>query len=75
MTITTDVQLKKRKISLSQEVIPLAPISQLLVKRLSPKAKIPTRGSPLSAGYDLSRSVSHLYLLLLATDADFFLYL
>ncbi|KAF8138677.1 dUTPase-like protein [Boletus edulis] len=26
---------------------------QLLVKRLSEKAKLPTRGSPLAAGYDL----------------------
>ncbi|KAK7061466.1 dUTPase-like protein [Favolaschia claudopus] len=32
---------------------PLAPVSNLLIKRLSEKAKLPTRGSPLSAGYDL----------------------
>ncbi|KAL1919456.1 uncharacterized protein VTP21DRAFT_2149 [Calcarisporiella thermophila] len=33
----------------------LAPVSaiRLLVKRLSDKAKLPTRGSPFSAGYDL----------------------
>ncbi|KAB5592048.1 Deoxyuridine 5'-triphosphate nucleotidohydrolase [Ceratobasidium theobromae] len=32
---------------------PLAPASQLLIKRLSEKAKLPTRGSKLAAGYDL----------------------
>lgn len=31
----------------------LPPFPNLLVKRLSEKAKLPTRGSPLSAGYDL----------------------
>ncbi|EGO27285.1 hypothetical protein SERLADRAFT_435048 [Serpula lacrymans var. lacrymans S7.9] len=31
----------------------LAPVSQLLIKRLSDKARLPTRGSALSAGYDL----------------------
>ncbi|KZT35564.1 dUTP diphosphatase [Sistotremastrum suecicum HHB10207 ss-3] len=31
----------------------LAPTSSLLIKRLSPNARLPTRGSPLSAGYDL----------------------
>ncbi|KZP12077.1 dUTP pyrophosphatase [Athelia psychrophila] len=51
-----DTQLKKRKMSPSQEAT-LAPVSQLLVKRLSEKAKLPTRGSPLSAGYDLSSAV------------------
>ncbi|CCM03368.1 uncharacterized protein FIBRA_05498 [Fibroporia radiculosa] len=30
-----------------------APVSGLLIKRLSNKAKLPTRGSPLAAGYDL----------------------
>ncbi|KAG6828683.1 hypothetical protein H0H93_014794 [Arthromyces matolae] len=43
-------QLKKRKMS---PEAPLAPSSNLLIKRLSEKARIPTRGSPLSAGYDL----------------------
>ncbi|KAF8211434.1 dUTPase-like protein [Mycena galopus ATCC 62051] len=43
-------QLKKRKMS---PVAPLAPVANLLIKRLSEKAKLPTRGSPLSAGYDL----------------------
>ena len=33
--------------------------SPLLVKRLSPKAKLPTRGSALAAGYDLYRYVSY----------------
>jgi len=36
---------------------PLAPVSQLLVKRVSDKGKLPTRGSPLSAGYDLYSAV------------------
>jgi len=31
----------------------LAPVSSLLIKRLSDKATLPTRGSPLAAGYDL----------------------
>ncbi|EPT02797.1 hypothetical protein FOMPIDRAFT_1117446 [Fomitopsis schrenkii] len=31
----------------------LAPVANLLIKRLSPQAKLPTRGSPLAAGYDL----------------------
>ncbi|KAI0068959.1 dUTP diphosphatase [Artomyces pyxidatus] len=31
----------------------LAPTSNLLIKRLSQKAKLPTRGSALAAGYDL----------------------
>ncbi|KAJ7781545.1 dUTPase-like protein [Mycena metata] len=43
-------QLKKRKMS---PVETLAPVASLLIKRLSEKAKLPTRGSPLSAGYDL----------------------
>ncbi|KAF8974667.1 dUTPase-like protein [Flammula alnicola] len=29
------------------------PVSNLLIKRLSEKARLPTRGSPLAAGYDL----------------------
>lgn len=33
----------------------LAPTSSLLIKRLSDKAKLPTRGSALAAGYDLYR--------------------
>ncbi|KAG1756017.1 dUTP pyrophosphatase [Suillus lakei] len=49
-------QLKKRRVSVSDNAkndAP-APTSPLLVKRLSNKAKIPTRGSSLAAGYDLS---------------------
>lgn len=46
-------QLKKRKMSPVETK--LAPVFNLLIKRLSDKAKIPTRGSPLSAGYDLYR--------------------
>ncbi|KAF9076494.1 dUTP pyrophosphatase [Rhodocollybia butyracea] len=45
-------QIKKRKMSTDPETA-VAPISQLLVKRHSEKAKIPSRGSALSAGYDL----------------------
>ncbi|KAG1773911.1 dUTPase-like protein [Suillus occidentalis] len=47
--------LKKRRVSLCDVAgydIP-APVSQLLVKKHSDKAKIPTRGSSLAAGYDL----------------------
>lgn len=48
---------KKRKASEEPET-ELAPVANLLIKRLSPKAKLPTRGSPLSAGYDLYRYVA-----------------
>lgn len=51
--------LKKRRVSVSDTAgydIPApAPVSQLLVKKHSDKAKIPTRGSSLAAGYDLYR--------------------
>jgi len=52
-------QLKKRKMSSSEDIqqTPLAPDSQLLVKRVSDKGKLPTRGSPFSAGYDLYGAV------------------
>jgi len=33
--------------------VPVPPEPQLLIKRLSEKAKLPTRGSALAAGYDL----------------------
>ncbi|KAJ7095100.1 dUTPase-like protein [Mycena belliarum] len=46
-------QQKKRKMSPLETESTLAPVSNLLVKRLSEKARLPTRGSPLSAGYDL----------------------
>ncbi|KAI0761711.1 dUTPase-like protein [Irpex lacteus] len=44
-------QLKKRKVE--DEKSDLAPVSNLLIKRHSEKATIPTKGSPLAAGYDL----------------------
>ncbi|TFK27107.1 dUTP pyrophosphatase [Coprinopsis marcescibilis] len=52
-------QLKKRRVSLSEVTdqngasVAGLPLPNLLVKRLSEKAKLPTRGSALSAGYDL----------------------
>ncbi|KAF4619748.1 hypothetical protein D9613_005389 [Agrocybe pediades] len=47
-------QLKKRKMSPAPESnAPLAPVANLFIKRLSEKARLPTRGSPLAAGYDL----------------------
>jgi len=52
-------QSKKRRISLdSENPIQLAPepiARGLLVKRHSDKARAPTRGSALAAGYDLYR--------------------
>ena len=50
--MATDLpETKKRKVSPEPE----APVSNLLIKRLSEKAKLPTRGSALAAGYDLYR--------------------
>ncbi|KAJ2933457.1 hypothetical protein H1R20_g3616, partial [Candolleomyces eurysporus] len=53
-------QTKKRRVSISEGVqengngaVPVPPLPNLLVKRLSEKARVPTRGSALSAGYDL----------------------
>jgi dUTP pyrophosphatase len=50
---------KKRKVSPGPDVGSLntAPTTNLnlLIKRLSDKAKLPTRGSALAAGYDLYR--------------------
>ncbi|PSR73477.1 hypothetical protein PHLCEN_2v10769 [Hermanssonia centrifuga] len=54
--VTDEPQLKKRKMSPAQgeeEKTTLAPVSNLLIKKHSEKARLPTRGSPLSAGYDL----------------------
>lgn len=49
-------QLKKRKMSpVTDPETFMAPEPQLLVKRLSKNAKLPTRGSALAAGYDLYR--------------------
>ncbi|KIL68245.1 hypothetical protein M378DRAFT_176957 [Amanita muscaria Koide BX008] len=38
---------------MSGDDVPSAPFGKLLVKKLSDKGKLPTRGSALSAGYDL----------------------
>jgi dUTP pyrophosphatase len=46
-------QQKKRKMSITDSLDTPAP--SLLIKRLSEKAKLPTRGSALAAGYDLYR--------------------
>jgi dUTP pyrophosphatase len=46
---------KKRKVSPEPEAKKTSPVSSLLIKRLSEKAKLPTRGSALAAGYDLYR--------------------
>jgi len=45
---------KKRKVYPEPEA-GIPPVSNLLIKRLSEKAKLPTRGSALAAGYDLYR--------------------
>ena len=52
MMVELEPQLKKRRMSDSAQH---APSSQLLVKKLSEKARLPTRGSALAAGYDLYR--------------------
>jgi hypothetical protein len=46
-------QVKKRKVEDAD--VSVAPVSNLLIKRHSEKARLPTRGSPLAAGYDLYR--------------------
>ncbi|KAH9179992.1 dUTP pyrophosphatase [Lactarius sanguifluus] len=54
--MTTDLpETKKRKVSPSPDAEGTisTPTSNLLIKRLSEKAKLPTRGSALAAGYDL----------------------
>ncbi|CDO74630.1 hypothetical protein BN946_scf184325.g17 [Trametes cinnabarina] len=55
--MTTSPQLKKRKMSPApeNEKSDVAPVSGLLIKRHSDKARLPTRGSALAAGYDLYR--------------------
>jgi dUTP pyrophosphatase len=55
--MTTDLletKTKKRKVSPEPDA-GAPPVSNLLIKRLSDKAKLPTRGSALAAGYDLYR--------------------
>jgi hypothetical protein len=67
-TPSPDVEhvLKKRKmdhtgaVTFSMEKSDIAPVSSLLIKRLSDKARLPTRGSALAAGYDLYRCVSRI---------------
>lgn len=56
-TASTEHIDKKRKMSPAPEndKSDIAPTSNLLIKRLSEKAKLPTRGSALAAGYDLYR--------------------
>lgn len=51
MTITPII--KKRRYSVDAEDVDTPSTSNLLIKRLSDKAKLPTRGSALAAGYDL----------------------
>jgi dUTP pyrophosphatase len=51
---TEQPENKKRKVSPEPDAgVSIA--SNLLIKRLSEKAKLPTRGSALAAGYDLYR--------------------
>lgn len=67
---TEEPQLKKRKMSSADAEI-VAP--SLLVKRLSEKAKVPTRGSAFAAGYDLYRYCgcpTQFFLLTLADSAE-----
>jgi len=53
---TEQPENKKRKVSPEPEAgISISSVSNLLIKRLSEKAKLPTRGSALAAGYDLYR--------------------
>ena len=60
--MTESPQLKKRKMSPAPEngKSDVAPVAGLLIKRHSEKARLPTRGSALAAGYDLYRYVSWL---------------
>jgi dUTP pyrophosphatase len=51
---TEQPENKKRKVS-SEPDAGISAASNLLIKRLSEKAKLPTRGSALAAGYDLYR--------------------
>ncbi|TFK74478.1 dUTP diphosphatase [Pluteus cervinus] len=52
--MSEEPQIKKRKVDEGEDgLVPGVPVTNLLVKRHSEKAKVPTRGSALSAGYDL----------------------
>ena len=53
--MTTDVPENKKRKAEPEPDSAIAPASNLLIKRLSEKAKLPTRGSALAAGYDLYR--------------------
>lgn len=55
-TIPDGVVEKKRKLD---DVAAPPPDVQLLIKRHSDKAKLPTRGSAYAAGYDLYRYITH----------------
>ena len=57
----TASDVKKRKVSEADSEVS-SPVAQLLVKRLSERGKLPTRGSALAAGYDLYRYASQLRL-------------
>jgi hypothetical protein len=58
-TMSSSPQLKKRRMSASEATNGVyqadTSVPNLLVKRLSDKARLPTRGSRLAAGYDLYR--------------------
>ena len=54
--IPEGVEAKKRKLEADSSAPP-PPTSRLLIKRLSEKARLPTRGSLYAAGYDLYRCV------------------
>ena len=62
-----ETSLKKRKLDASESEGTVSPPAvsvgtKLLIKRLSDKARIPTRGSAHAAGYDLYRCVSSYFL-------------
>jgi len=56
--MSDEQQTKKRKVTseLGEELDPPATPHRLLIKKHSEKARAPTRGSALAAGYDLYRS-------------------
>ena len=55
VVVSEGVVEKKRKLNDGVAVPTTPPSSNLLIKRLSDKAKLPTRGSAYAAGYDLYR--------------------
>lgn len=59
----SEEQNKKRKVFESDNDLGCSPpLHNLLIKKHSEKALVPTRGSPLAAGYDLYRSaMAHLF--------------